>query len=94
MAGRRSMRATSEVLVVRHQRRKEALTRQLADAASPADRVAVAAAYLRGALARLSKADDWAKADADAAARDVQEQLVAIGDQAWQTAITRRRSRP
>lgn len=96
MAGRRRTRESREALVVRHQRRKESLTRQLTAAACPADRVAVAANYLRGALARLGAskaANDLAKEDADAVARDAQEYLVALGDQVWQAAITRRRSR-
>jgi hypothetical protein len=50
MAGKRRSKGKPLVRVVRHERRAARLTADLAAAETAADRVSVAAAYLRGAL--------------------------------------------
>ncbi len=92
MAGRRKRRRTRQVLVASHDARAAALCERLVLAAgSPADQVAAASDYLRGAVTRT--ASD-VPAEASASARQAVQHLPELGDQLVRTAVEKRRTRP
>jgi hypothetical protein len=91
MAGRRKQRQTRQVLVASHDARAAALRERLIlAAASPADQIAVASDYLRGAVARTGRD---VPAEASATARHAVQELTDLGDQLFRTAIEKRRTR-